>query len=516
MGMSSLHQETVSQTIDYTYDPLGRLTAADYSTGDYYHYTYDAVGNRLSEENVTNGSMPNENDYTYNVANWLVDISGTSYSTSYTWDANGNLVDDEVNYYTYDPANRLTSIEQGNNSYTFAYSGLGDRLQQTVNSQTTNYTLDLNTGLTQVLDDGTDTYLYGVDRIAQADAANTDYFLGDALGSVRQLADENGEITLGQSYDPYGNVISSIGDGTSVYAFTGEIADMTSLIYLRARYYSGETGRFLSRDTWTGNANQPMSHNFWNYAQSNPVVFTDPSGHDRYPPPQPPKGPKKPCIFTDNEKFCILDNGIYTGAFIDESHFGAGEPKQFWPRLKQDKGAGKSPVSLSQYSIGFEYTGKYDVDIPSNISNTELAGVGAGIWVDYEKRYEAWQFQFYNPAGNHSAFETADIPSTYLGYVGAVKGFSYETIIMMLGGGHSSSTPPPGHSPWDLETWDQCEILKCISGVCPETSARNDTIYLKSQNSAGQYRYLPYPSNLFIEPLNEYWNFVDDAYHLHL
>ena len=40
VGMSSLHQETVSQTIDYTYDPLGRLTAADYSTGDYYHYTY--------------------------------------------------------------------------------------------------------------------------------------------------------------------------------------------------------------------------------------------------------------------------------------------------------------------------------------------------------------------------------------------------------------------------------------------------------------------------------------------
>ncbi len=53
---------------------------------------------------------------------------------------------------------------------------------------TTNYTLDLAAGLTQVVDDGTNTYLYGNGRIAQVDST-TEYFLGDALGSVRQLAD---------------------------------------------------------------------------------------------------------------------------------------------------------------------------------------------------------------------------------------------------------------------------------------------------------------------------------------
>ena len=35
-------------TISYIYDPLYRLTAADYSGGDYFHYTYDAVGNPVS------------------------------------------------------------------------------------------------------------------------------------------------------------------------------------------------------------------------------------------------------------------------------------------------------------------------------------------------------------------------------------------------------------------------------------------------------------------------------------
>ncbi len=46
-------------------------------------------------------------------------------------------------------------------------NGLGDRVQGTVNGITTNFVLDLNSGLTQVLQDGAYTYLYGTDRIAQ-------------------------------------------------------------------------------------------------------------------------------------------------------------------------------------------------------------------------------------------------------------------------------------------------------------------------------------------------------------
>ena len=52
---------------------------------------------------------------------------------------------------------------------------------------TTTYTLDLAAGLTQVLADETSTYLYGAGRIAQEGPAGREYFLGDALGSVRQL-----------------------------------------------------------------------------------------------------------------------------------------------------------------------------------------------------------------------------------------------------------------------------------------------------------------------------------------
>jgi uncharacterized protein RhaS with RHS repeats len=50
------------------------------------------------------------------------------------------------------------------------------------------------------------------------------------------------------------------------------------LLYLRARYYNPADGRFLSRDTWGGNYNSPQSLNRWNYTQSNPINYTDPSG----------------------------------------------------------------------------------------------------------------------------------------------------------------------------------------------------------------------------------------------
>ena len=113
-----------------------------------------------------------------------------------------------MNTCTYNHANRLSSWTSGTDTYAFAYNGLGDRLQQTVNSVTTNYTLDLNAGLTQVLADGSNSYLYGAGRIGQQ-ATDWAYHLPDALGSVRQMADAAGAISYAQSYEPYGAAVSA-------------------------------------------------------------------------------------------------------------------------------------------------------------------------------------------------------------------------------------------------------------------------------------------------------------------
>jgi RHS repeat-associated protein len=239
-------------TITYDYDPLYRLTAADYSNGDYYHYTYDAVGNRSQQTSMVSG-LPSTVDYIYDDANRLTSVNGVTYN----WDDNGNLHYDGVNTYEYDAANRLISISGPSIAASYGYNGLNDRLQETVNGQTTTFTMDLNTGFTQVLSDGTNTYIYGNERIAQVNTG-MEYFLGDALESVRQLTNTNGNITLTKSYAPYGEVMASAGSGTSVFAFTSEQVDASGLTYLRARYYAGSMGRFLTRDTWDGEENQPM------------------------------------------------------------------------------------------------------------------------------------------------------------------------------------------------------------------------------------------------------------------
>jgi RHS repeat-associated protein len=146
---------------------------------------------------------------------------------------------------------------------------------------TTNYTLDLNSGLTQVLNDGNYDYLYGVGRIAQKVTPYlTEYYLTDALGSVRQVASSAGEVTLSKRYDPYGWVLDFEGGSNPSFGFTGEMQDSTGMVYLRARYYAPTDGRFLSRDTWEGDANNPMSYNAWLYTYANPILYTDPSGFD--------------------------------------------------------------------------------------------------------------------------------------------------------------------------------------------------------------------------------------------
>ncbi len=166
-------------TIDYVYDPLYRLTEANYSTGDYYHYTYDSVGNRLTYNSLV-GDISSTTVYTYRDNN----IVDTADNIHYGHDSNGNITYDGAFSYSYDAANRLTIQAQlsGQHTVTFySYNGLGDRLQETSYLSsgpiTTTFTMDYNMGLTQALSDGTNTYIYGNGRIAQTGRSTaTDYF----------------------------------------------------------------------------------------------------------------------------------------------------------------------------------------------------------------------------------------------------------------------------------------------------------------------------------------------------
>jgi RHS repeat-associated protein len=261
--------EVVTRVIDYSYDPLYRLTAADYDDGTFFHYSYDSVGNRLTQE-----TLAGTNSYVYDIANRLIEVDGVSY----TWDANGNLLNDGMRTYTYNSANRLVGVAQGGDAYSFAYNGLGDRLQQTVNGTRTNYTLDINRDLTQVLHDGTNAYLYGLERIGEAQPDGWQYHLTDGLISVRQLSNPAAVIFLSKVYKPFGGMLGSLGNVGTVYGFTGELTDPTGLIYLRTRYLETSTGRFIQADPVVGTAFIPLSLHPYLYANDNPLKYVDPQG----------------------------------------------------------------------------------------------------------------------------------------------------------------------------------------------------------------------------------------------
>ena len=87
-------------------------------------------------------------------------------------------------------------------------------------------------------------------------------------------------------YDPFGTMTTAPATNPSVsnHGFTGHRHNNTGtndlgLIYMNARYYMPEIGRFVSPDTIVPEPGNPQSYNRYSYTLNNPVKYVDPSGH---------------------------------------------------------------------------------------------------------------------------------------------------------------------------------------------------------------------------------------------
>jgi RHS repeat-associated protein len=257
-----------TRSIAYTYDPLGRLVAADDTTGESSAYAYDAVGNRTVLTDTAG-----VHTYTYDAANRLTGVDGMSY----TWDARGNLRSNGVFTYTYDGAGRMVRAESVSATVVYTY-GLDSLLVgRSAGGAATTYAWDWATGVPEMLSDGERLYLIGQETLGWADGAEWSYPLGDALGSVRQVVDGAGEVLDDRSWTPFG-----VEEGTAQggLGYTGEWWDAeVSLLYLRARWYDPAAGRFTQADTFAPELKNPQSLGRYAYALSNPLRYTDPTGH---------------------------------------------------------------------------------------------------------------------------------------------------------------------------------------------------------------------------------------------
>ena len=175
-------------------------------------------------------------------------------------------------------------------SVTLVYDGDGKRVAKMIGGVTTRFLVDeLNpTGYSQVLDEVVNgvvqrNYTYGLNRISQNQIISntwvTSFFLFDGEGTVRQLTNAAGSVTDTYNYDAFGNVTDSVGTTPNNFLYQGEEYDAAlGLYYLRDRYYSSATGRFLSRDPERGVSSDPMTLHKYLYANGNPVNMADPTG----------------------------------------------------------------------------------------------------------------------------------------------------------------------------------------------------------------------------------------------
>jgi RHS repeat-associated protein len=84
------------------------------------------------------------------------------------------------------------------------------------------------------------------------------------------------------SQDAFGNFCfpSELDQSKNRFAFTGHLWDNeTGLYHAKARYLDPSLGRFLTQDSFLGQIDEPPSLHRYLYANDNPTIFVDPTGH---------------------------------------------------------------------------------------------------------------------------------------------------------------------------------------------------------------------------------------------
>ncbi|WP_239989146.1 RHS repeat-associated core domain-containing protein [Corallococcus macrosporus] len=298
---------------EYGYDVLNRLTGVKSPDGQASLYRWDAVGNRTGERRAPSLAVPGlgpdsyntvlAHEVTYDVVgifnrvDWLRnirDFKDISKHVSLSYDLAGNIVgktaQGSTRVFAWDIRNTLTAVyDNGVEVGRYDYDANLQRTERRTTSEHVGYVLDGVFVLQEA--DGSQShqptqrrYHYGEGPLAVSDVASAALsFLGiDALGSVTDALSATGQVTSAREYDAWGNYRGGSAPGVSDFklGFTGHQYDVeTGLTYARARYYDGDLGRFISRDSYGGQLDDAPSLHRYVYAHGNPLAYYDEDGH---------------------------------------------------------------------------------------------------------------------------------------------------------------------------------------------------------------------------------------------
>ena len=279
-GNRSGVQETGKPSVSYVYDGMGRLSKETVENTSVTDYLYDSNQNRSQKtvQNLADNTVSTTN-YTYNRNNWLLSEETAGVQKTYSYDANGNQTavqqGENTDTFTYDSLNRMakTVIGGTETTYTYDYSGL--RQTKTTGGLTTKHIYD---GKNIVMDEKSgekQVYHRGLSLVSRTvNGGDKEYYSFNVHGDTAALFDAAGTITKNYDYDAFGNQTTAQENDNNPFRYCGEYFDNeTNFIYLRARYYNSETGRFTTEDPAKDGVN------WFVYCENNPINFRDPTGN---------------------------------------------------------------------------------------------------------------------------------------------------------------------------------------------------------------------------------------------
>ena len=173
----------------------------------------------------------------------------------------------------YDSWNQLTKTMQNGKTASYTYNGDGLRMSKTVDGTTTRHIWDGTNIAGDVTNETVTKYIRGIQLISSKTDSNESFYTYNAHGDVVQLTNGSGDITKQYSYDAFGVEQNKDVNDTNPFRYCGEYFDgETESVYLRARYYSPVSGRFITEDPIRDGLN------WYTYCRANPINYSDPTG----------------------------------------------------------------------------------------------------------------------------------------------------------------------------------------------------------------------------------------------
>ncbi|WP_026873692.1 RHS repeat-associated core domain-containing protein [Inquilinus limosus] len=287
----------------YTYDGLFRLVRAE-NTQDptrVLGFAYDLAGNMTVQNHVGWYDYPAPTDPRPHTPTCLRNTASCSAQWELHYDAAGNMIRGRGREIAWDGENRPVAVTKGGKTTRFTYGPDGSRWLKTTptaanaacpgtpaDTKLYSFGADMERKVEPVCAAGVwsapivwTKYPHAdVKRVGNGTAAATYYLHRDGLNTIRLVTDSGGGFEEWSTYTPYGKRSQTLGGTTEeTKGFIGEREDPeVGLVYLNARYYDPEIGRFISPDWWDPIL-PGVGTNRYAYAFNDPINQSDPSGH---------------------------------------------------------------------------------------------------------------------------------------------------------------------------------------------------------------------------------------------